>query len=227
MDNTLTYISILATLIAIIVAINVAYNFFSIHEFRKKLETIQENLNNDLYKLKDDINEKIVSTTEELTKIQSEIEKFKKMNEAFVQLMYEMNNANAKFRFNDGCYFEAILVELKNIYHITIHKNSFSQKKYKEIIDVKYWFIANDILKYEDDKYVRNDNADEKNELINIRDNIIRVCNEIESHQNSINVKDKLTPIFFVVRNLLDDLYYNHPIETNSQYWNKVRELAK
>lgn len=231
MDYALTYVSILATVIAITVALNVAYNFFSIHDFRKKLETLEESVNKDMYDLKENIDKRIKivedNTNDKLSTLQVEIEKFREMNKVYAQLLYEVNNANAKFRFNDGCYFEAILEELKNIYHVTTHKDSFSKEKFDEIIGAKYWFIANDIQKYNSDKYVCSDKNDERNKLIAIRDEIILVCKKIESHKNSINVTDKLTPIFFVVRNLIDDLYYHHQVNLNSIYWEKVCKLAK
>ena len=73
------------------------------------------------------------NTNNKLSTLQVEIEKFREMNKVYAQLLYEVNNANAKFRFNDGCYFEAILEELKNIYHVTTHKDSFSKEKFDEI----------------------------------------------------------------------------------------------
>lgn len=231
MDTASTYISILVTLIAVIVALNVAYNFFSIHDFRKKLEDLQKNVNNDLQDLRNNIKKRIQTvennTNEKLDRIQLEIEKFEEMNKVYAQLMYEVNNANAKFRFNDCCYFEAIFEELNNIYHVIAHKECFTSDKFEEIIGAKYWFIANDILKCENDKYAQSNKDDERNKLVKVRDEIILIYKKIESHKNSIDVKEKLTPIFFVVRNLIDDLYYRHPVNRNTDYWNIVRKLAE
>lgn len=76
-------------------------------------------------------------------------------------------------------------------------------------------------------KSAQSNKDDERNKLVKVRDEIILICKKIESHKNSIDVKEKLTPIFFVVRNLIDDLYYRHPVNRNTDYWNIVRKLAE
>lgn len=231
MNSSLTFISIIATLIAIIVALSVAYNFIAIGDLRKKVESLErefsEKFNNICKDFENKHSELHQSLQSKISSIQTEIDKFNEMNKVYAQLMYEVNNANAKFKYNDNCIFETIIEELKNIYHVICHKECFTTDKFKEIIAAKYWFIANDILRYSKDKYIVSTDNGERNKLITQRDDIIKLCNTIQMHPNAVDVEKKLTPIFFVVRNLIDDLYYGHQIKETGENWEIVRRIAQ
>lgn len=231
MNLSLTVISIIATLIAIIVALSVAYNFISIGDLRKKIESHESKSSEQFNQIRKDFENKHSelhqSLQSKIFSIQTEIDKFNEMNKVYAQLMYEVNNANAKFKYNDNCIFETIIEELKNIYHIICHKECFTIDKFNEIVAAKYWFIANDILRYNKDKYISSIDNGERNKLITQRDDIIKLCNIIQQHPNAVDVEKKLTPIFFVVRNLIDDLYYGHQIKETGEYWDIVRRIAQ
>lgn len=220
MQTTLTIISIFTAFIAVFVAINVAYNFYSIHDFQKRLRQIESIFKDEVSKIETNVNTKI-------DQVDIELNKYKELSKGYVDIMYQVHSANANLSFNDKRYFEAIVHELKNIYHITKHKSDFSDKEFNEFIGVKYWFIAQDILKYKDDRYINSKEDGERNKALERRNEIIQICENIEKHPNAIDVDNKFKVVRRVLPTLIDDMYYYKPINPFGGDWEKIRELAK
>ena len=178
MQITLAIISVLTAFIAMFVAINVAYNFYSIHDFQKRLREIDSTLKNEISRIEANINMKI-------GEVDIQLNKFNELNKGYVDIMYQVHSANANLSFNEKRYFEAIVHELKNIYHVTKHKTDFSDNDYIALIRVKYWFIAQDILKYDEDKYINSKEDGERNKAIEnnykplVADGILKVINGV------------------------------------------------
>ena len=153
METSLTIISIMVAIIGVLVTFNVVYNFVSIHDFHKRLK-----------KLEDDNK-----------KINDELIHYKYERKVLVEILYHIHTANARFSFNDKHYFEAIVHELKNIYHITNHKSEYSDFEFNQKIGVKYHFIAQDTLKYNEDFNKNSTNNDDRNKLIEFRNDIVKL----------------------------------------------------
>lgn len=219
MQTTLAIISILTAFIAMFVAINVAYNFYSIHDFQKRLINNESKFKDEVLKIKAEVNSKI-------REVDVQLNKFNELNKSYVDIMYQIHSANANLSFNAKRYFEAIVHELKNIYHITKHKSDFSDKDFNEFIGVKFWFIAQDILKYEDDIYINSKSDGERNKALERRNEIIQLCEKIEKHPNAIDVDNKLKVVRRVLPTLIDDLYYYKPINPFGGDWDIIRKLA-
>lgn len=220
MGIALTFISILVAFIAIFVAINVAYNFYSIHDFQKRLGNMELTFQKRVSVIEDSVNAKV-------EEINREVRLFREVNKVYVNIIYQVHNANAKFSFNDRHYFEAIVHELRNIYHITLHKQDFSLYEFNQYIGAKYWFIAQDTLKYESDDYLNSTDDSVRNKTLELRNEIIALCSKIEQHPNAIDVEEKLRLIRRVIPTLIDDLYYHKPIHPYGGDWDKIRVLAK
>ena len=218
MQITLAIISVLTAFIAMFVAINVAYNFYSIKKKKKRLREIDSTLKNEISRIEANINMKI-------GEVDIQLNKFNELNKGYVDIMYQVHSANANLSFNEKRYFEAIVHELKNIYHVTKHKTDFSDNDYIALIRVKYWFIAQDILKYDEDKYINSKEDGERNKAIEKRNEIIRLCENIEKHPNAIDV-DNIKVVRRVLPTLIDDLYYHKPINPYGGDWDIIRELA-
>ena len=232
----LTIISIIATFMAIIVAINVAYNFYSIYDFRRRLEKLQDEMKLADNKIDTKFDARIKAIEEQAKKdsvqIQAELENVKNLYKDYDRMQYQMSNANARFDYDGQEYFRAIIEEFKNIYHVITHKSSFSND-FEEIIGVKFWFIAKDLLKCEKDKNVVSNTDEGKFAIIGMRDSLIEICNKIKNDENAvlIDIKGKLDPLFYAARNIADAFYHNHKDiilnVKNSPDWQRVVEIAK
>ena len=205
METSLTIISIMVAIIGVLVTFNVVYNFVSIHDFHKRLK-----------KLEDDNK-----------KINDELIHYKYERKVLVEILYHIHTANARFSFNDKHYFEAIVHELKNIYHITNHKSEYSDFEFNQKIGVKYHFIAQDTLKYNEDFNKNSTNNDDRNKLIEFRNDIVKLCSSIRQHPNALDIDTKLRPIERIVPTLIDDLYYNKTINPYGGDWEIIRKLSK
>ena len=216
----LTIISVLATFIGISVALIVAFNFYSIYDFQKRQKKLESDFEDKISSMETSFNSK-------MREVEKEFVLCKEVNHVYVKIMYEVHNANAKFCYNDKHYFEAIVHELRNIYHVTEHKSSFSEYEFAQIIGVKYWFIAQDVQKYGEDEYLCSDDEGKRNKVLTQRDEIISLCTRIETHVNAIDVEMKLLPIRRVIPTLIDDMYYHKPITPTGKDWDRIREMAK
>lgn len=220
METSMTVISIIAGFIAVLVAINFAYNFYSIFDFQKRLNKFEDKFENNFSKIQTDISAKI-------GEFEFEINKLQELNKGYVDIMYQVHSANASLSYNDKRYFEAIAHELRSIYHVTKNKSLYSDMKFKELIDVKYWFIAQDTLKYENDKYLCSGIDGDRNRALEARDDIIQLCKEIEQHPNSIYSREKIKIVRSIVPTLIDNLYNRKEFHSYGGDWDKIREMAK
>lgn len=214
-SNYLTLISVLSGIIAILVALSVAYNFYSIYAFNNKLEKNENKFN----ELSDKIQKEYMLKIDALN---NEIKSLKELKKEYAHINYEINNANANLKYEAKYIIEAIYIELKNILHII--NNEEHLEKYKEFLDVKCYFIANDLLKYKEDVYVIQCN---NMKLTHLRDNIIRIYNEIIDKEQCHHIKNKLTIIFYTIRDVLDAITNDNRTKIDRINWTQIKDIAK